>query len=48
MIWIHVIIIISFLILVPIFIFYSYRNDFVKDALYNGWVPILSAMAISR
>ncbi|CAF0713617.1 unnamed protein product [Brachionus calyciflorus] len=47
MLWIHILIIISFLVLIPIFIYYAYHNDFVKDALRNGWVPILLAMAIS-
>lgn len=47
LIWIHVSIIISFLTLIPIFIYYSYHNEFVKDALRNGWTPILLAMGIS-
>jgi solute carrier family 41 len=36
-----------FFVLVPIFCYYSHRNDFVKDALYNGWIPIIAAMVIS-
>lgn len=27
--------------------YYSYKNDFVKDALFNGWTPIILAMIIS-
>ncbi len=40
-------IIIIYIILVPIFVYYSYKNDFVRDALYNGWTPIILAMTIS-
>jgi hypothetical protein len=47
-IWIHVLITVFFLILVPIFVFYSYKNDLVKDALRHGWSPIIMAMIISR
>jgi len=46
-IWIHVLITVFFLILVPIFVFYSYKNDLVKDALRHGWSPIIMAMVIS-
>jgi len=42
--WIHISIIISFLVLVPVFMYYSYKNDFVRDALFNGWMPIIMAM----
>ena len=31
----------------PAFIYYSYSNAFVKEALYHGWVPIILAMIIS-
>lgn len=33
--------------LVPVFMYYSYKNDFVRDALFNGWSPIIMAMIIS-
>lgn len=46
-IWVQVLIVVLYIVLVPVFVFYAYRNDFVKDALYNGWVPIIMAMAIS-
>lgn len=46
-IWVQVLIVVLFTALVPVFVYFSYRNDFVKDALYNGWVPIILAMAIS-
>ena len=47
-IWIQVSIIVIFLILVPIFFYYASRNEFARDALYNGWTPIIIAMIISR
>ena len=40
-------IVLIYIMLVPVFVYHSYRNDFVKDALNNGWVPIIMAMAIS-
>lgn len=46
-IWVHVIILVLFTSLVPVYVYYSYSNDFVKDALCNGWVPIIMAMLIS-
>jgi solute carrier family 41 len=36
-----------YIILVPVFIYYSSKNDYVKDALLNGWTPIIVAMLIS-
>ena len=32
----------------PILIYFSYINEFVKDALRDGWVPVIIAMLISR
>lgn len=46
-VWIQLLIIFIYILLVPVFVYHSYKNDFVKDALYNGWVPIIMAMAIS-
>lgn len=46
-IWVHLLIMVLYILIVPVYVFFSYRNDFVKDALYNGWVPIIMAMAIS-
>lgn len=46
-IWIHALIFTLYLILIPVFVYCSKRNDFVRDALYNGWIPIIMAMAIS-
>lgn len=46
-IWIHALIFVLFLTLIPIFAYLSYKNEFVKDALHNGWMPIILAMLIS-
>lgn len=27
--------------------FYSYKNEFVKETLYQGWTPVIIAMLIS-
>jgi solute carrier family 41 len=32
---------------VPVFIYYSFKNEFVRDALHHGWTPIILAMLIS-
>lgn len=47
LIWIHIITLVVYIVLVPIFIYYSSKNEFVKDALFNGWTPIIVAMVIS-
>ncbi len=44
---VSIIIIVLYLLMVPIFVYYSYKNVFVKEALYHGWVPIILAMVIS-
>ncbi|CAF3467714.1 unnamed protein product, partial [Rotaria sp. Silwood2] len=36
-----------FLILTPIWIVISYRNEYVKDVLIHGWSPVVAAMFIS-
>ncbi|RMZ93974.1 solute carrier family 41 member 1-like [Brachionus plicatilis] len=46
--WLHWTVVVVFLILIPVFIYYSYHNEFVSDVLKNGWTPILLAMIISR
>lgn len=46
-IWLHGLIIFMFFMLVPVFAYFAYRNDYVNDALLNGWTPILMAMVIS-
>jgi solute carrier family 41 len=46
-IWMHSIILILFIILVPIFVHFSYNNEYVRNALTDGWTPIILAMIIS-
>lgn len=29
-------------------VYYCNKNEFVKETLYNGWLPIIIAMLISR
>lgn len=36
-----------YVILIPIFVYICYKNEFVKETLYQGWVPIIAAMLIS-
>lgn len=40
-------IIIIYIILIPVFIYISYKNEFVCETLKQGWVPIIMAMLIS-
>lgn len=44
---IPLVIIIVYVLLIPIFGFICHRNEFVKETLYQGWIPIISAMLIS-
>ena len=37
-----------FALLVPLYIYYSHKNEFVRDALHDSWTPIILAMLISR
>ena len=46
-IWIHGLIIFVFMSIVPLCLFCAFKNEFVKEALYNGWIPILMSMVIS-
>ncbi|CAF1395639.1 unnamed protein product [Rotaria sordida] len=45
--WLPIMITIIFLILTPIWIVISYRNDYVRDVLIHGWSPVIAAMFIS-
>ena len=42
--WTHILIINGFFLLLPIFIIYCRRNNFVKETLSQGWLPIIAAM----
>ncbi|CAF0932493.1 unnamed protein product [Adineta steineri] len=45
--WLPIMITIIFLILTPIWIIISSRNEYVKDVLIHGWSPVVAAMLIS-
>lgn len=47
MFWIHILLISFFFLMTPILIYFSHINEFVKDALRDGWVPVIIAMLIS-
>ncbi len=42
-----IIIISIYIALIPLFIYFCYTNEFVKETLHQGWVPIITAMLIS-
>lgn len=47
MYWIHIIIIVFYVVCIPLLGYYSYRNEFVRETLFHGWAPIIIAMLIS-
>jgi phosphoglycerol transferase MdoB-like AlkP superfamily enzyme len=47
-IYIHIIFIVFFLLLIPLLIFYTKKNEFVSSTLKHGWFPIILSMFISR
>lgn len=46
-VWVEASILILLLCLIPIWAYLSYRNPYTKQVLYSGWIPIISAVAIS-
>ena len=36
------------LLLIPLWLFLAYHNSTTRSVLYSGWIPVLSAMGISR
>lgn len=48
LIWIHIILITIFVVLIPVLVYLTYKNEFVKEVLYQGWAPVIAAMLISR
>jgi len=45
--WLPIMITIIFIILTPIWVVISSRNEYVKDVLIHGWSPVVAAMFIS-
>ena len=39
--------IVFFIIVLPFLSFYCFKNGFVKETLFHGWIPIIIAMFIS-
>ncbi|GFQ83686.1 solute carrier family 41 member 1 [Trichonephila clavata] len=36
-----------FIVLIPVWIYLSYKNLFVRQVLYSGWVPVIMALIIT-
>ena len=45
--WIAPCLIVLCLVSLPVWFYLSHCNKYVKSTLYNGWVPVISAMCIS-
>lgn len=45
--WLNILIIFTYILLIPVWVTITRKNKFTRDALYNGWTPILAAMIIS-
>ncbi|CAB4040438.1 solute carrier family 41 member 1-like [Paramuricea clavata] len=45
--WIAPLIIASFFLILPCFIYICHHNIYTQNILYNGWNPVISAMVIS-
>ena len=45
--WLAPLLMSSLILLIPVFIYLSYKNEYVSDVIYTGWTPIIAAMAIS-
>lgn len=37
----------ALILLIPVFIYFACKNEYVSDVIYTGWTPIIAAMAIS-
>ena len=48
LIGIHITILVIYVLIIPVLVYYCNKNEFVKETLYNGWLPIIIAMLISR
>lgn len=46
-VWVEAAVLIVLLSLIPFWAFLSYKNPFTRHVLYSGWIPIISAVAIS-
>ena len=46
--WVAPVLLVTFLLLAPLWLWTSARNQFVSEVTYRGWLPIINAMGISR
>ena len=42
------IILIVLIVLIPVWLYLSYKNSATKSVLFYGWFPVICAMVISR
>ena len=47
MTWLAPLVIVIFVLVLPVWFIAAAKNEYTKKVLYNGWVPVLSAMLIS-
>lgn len=45
--WLSPSIIVSFLLITPLWIWVSLKNKYTSEVIYSGWTPVISAMVIS-
>lgn len=45
--WAEISVVVGMLLLIPIWAFFSYHNQYTRQVLYTGWVPVISAVIIS-
>lgn len=45
--WLTPSIIVSFLLITPLWIWVSLKNKYTSEVIYSGWTPVISAMVIS-
>ncbi|CAG2104877.1 unnamed protein product, partial [Medioppia subpectinata] len=45
--WLSCMVCVVFLLLVPVWCYIAKNNKYTREVLYNGWTPVISAMAIS-
>ncbi|GIY44774.1 solute carrier family 41 member 1 [Caerostris darwini] len=36
-----------FIFLIPVWVYLSYKNPFVRQVLYSGWIPVITALVIT-
>ncbi|KAF8767839.1 Solute carrier family 41 member 2 like protein [Argiope bruennichi] len=46
-VWVEAAVLIVLICLIPLWAVLSYRNIYTRHVLYSGWIPIISAVAIS-